>query len=766
MATNCDYCHKPLSLMRRLRGEQFCSVEHLDQYSAQQAEFALERLAASVTEKPNTERPPALPKSTPKLRPIATPAANPEPQTAVALQEREPHVTTEELAPAARTAFEPDYPMAPYLAQTAIEPREFETVEDHLAGFSLSETWGKASPAWSMPAFHSEPSDVRTWKAGKLASGIPPAAGWRELLGVKAPEPMELLSDADAELPHLEIGVARLRNSYTASEIQDVFPARLTQYRALLVQPGSIEVLIQSEYAAEYAAGQPLFTNMGEAIQAGFRLVENRLEQAARVRTEIRAQASSFTFDEASGPQFALTDPTLSNVALAGAAISILRFATPQMPGLGLVAKQLDLGTPEGPTPPESSYALPQPTGWNWTPTFAVPQVAMPEVQPRQLLNPISASETSSGWEELPGTVQSPVARWFAPHFSHTGPTFGWEDSQPKPWLDTPRVDGEPVRFANVDTFGGSPRIKDFRLQVNAGLESSGQRPRQGWSVPRTDAVKFEVGPLVTLRPTLTALDIQVRPLLPYKQARLEAASSPSYQLSLQPGQRPAAATPAPAMEASQSGPSISHRLAIPGPAPALGRYGSASPVALADHEISGIVRQTGPVRYSPVAIVVMPPSQFALAPAALADEQRYVAQSPNGVWRLPRVRHTGYRALGPFPKLPLRMPDRYLQASTPVMHPAFQEVPRIRIEKRQDLSGLPVLARPEATRIHPADYLAWPQPKGMNSARILPENEYQQAGRSTPGAVATVRRFGPGRAGLQSKNRSADGHAKGRGLR
>jgi len=752
--------------MRRLRGEQFCSVEHLDQYSAQQAEFALERLAASVTEKPNTERPPALPKSTPRLRPISVPATNPEPQTAVALQEREPRVTTEEFAPAARIAFEQDYPMAPYLAQAAIEPREFETVEDHLAGFSLSETWGKASPAWSMPAFHSEPSDARTWKAGKLATGIPPAAGWRELLDVKAPEPMELIRDLGAELPHLDVGVASLQNTYTGSEFQDVFPARLTQYRALIVEPRTIEILIQSEYAAEYAAGQPSFKNMGDSIQAGFRLAGNRLEQAARVRTEIRAQASSFTFDEASGPQFTLCDPTLSNVALAGAAISILRFATPQMPGLGLVAKQLDSGTPEGPTSPESSCALPQPTGWNWTPTFAVPQVAMPEVLPRELLNAISASATSNGWEELPGTMQSPVARWFAPHFSYTGPSFGWDFSQPKAWLDRASVAGEPARFANVDAFGAVPRIKDFRARVNAALEAPGQRLRQGWSVPRTDAMKFEVGPLVTLRPTLTTLDVQMRPLLSCKQARLEPVIAPSYQLSLQSGQRPAAATPAPAMDASQRGPSISDRLAIPGPAPAFGRYGSASPVALADHEISGVVRQTGPVRYSPVAIVVMPPSQFALAPAALADEQRYVAQSPNGVWRLPRVRHTGYRALGPFPKLPLRMPDRYLQASAPVIHPAFQEVPLSRVETLQDLSGLPVLAKPEATRIHPADYLAWPQPKGMNSARILPENEYQQLGRSVPGAIAAVRRFGPGRAGLQSKNRSADGHAKGRGLR
>ena len=788
MATNCDYCHKPLSLMRRLRGEQFCSVEHLDQYSAQQAEFALERLASSVTEKPNTERPPTLTKSTPKLRPVAIPAAQPVLHTAqeapaqpagypaVAVQEREVHAGI--ASAAAPQTPEMDYPMAPYLEQAAIEPREFEAVEDHLAGFSLADTWGKVSPAWSMPAFRSEPSDPRTWKAGKLAAGIPPAAWWRELLDLKGPEPMDLVNDMDAELPRLGVGVGmvglELEEVCTGTDMQDAFPACLTQYRPVLaLHPGTIEILIQAEYAAEYKTPQPVFTGMGESVRGAFRLAGNRLGRAARVRSELRSQASSFTFDEASGPQFTPGTPSQGTVVLAGAAISILPFATSQRPALGLAARALDSGTPEGPTAPEASCSLPLPADRVWTQSFAIPHVAMPEVLPRQILQQIAATE--SVWEELTGTVQNPAAQWFAPHFGYNGPSFGWESAPTKAWVDATSampfpggstVAAESAHFAEVDSFSASPRIKDFRARVNAGLESRGERLREGWSTPRTDAVKFEVGPLVSLRPTLTALDIQVRPLLPYKPARLEPASSPTFQLSLRPGQPPAAALLAPAMDAAVAGPSIAQPLPIRGPAPILGRYGSASPVALADTEMSGSIAQAGPLRYSPVALVVMPPSQFALLPPVLPDEQRYVAQVPNGVWRLPRVRQTGYRALGPFPKLPLRMPDRYLQTCAPVMHPALQEVPRTRVEKRQDVSGIPVWAKPVATRIHPADYWAWPEPKGMRSLRILPERKHQQAGGSLPEDATTTKRFGPGRAGLQGGNRNADGLAKGRGLR
>lgn len=57
MAINCDFCHKPLTLMRRLRGERFCSPEHMDLHSAQQTEVALQRLAASMDDSPLVREP-------------------------------------------------------------------------------------------------------------------------------------------------------------------------------------------------------------------------------------------------------------------------------------------------------------------------------------------------------------------------------------------------------------------------------------------------------------------------------------------------------------------------------------------------------------------------------------------------------------------------------------------------------------------------------------------------------------------------------------
>jgi hypothetical protein len=166
------------------------------------------------------------------------------------------------------------------------------------------------------------------------------------------------------------------------------------------------------------------------------------------------------------------------------------------------------------------------------------------------------------------------------------------------------------------------------------------------------------------------------------------------------------------------------------------------------------------PIKYSPVGIVVLPPPQFEVLPAVMMEEQRYVAQAPNGVWGLPRIRHTGYRALGPFPKLPLRMPDGYLHMHGPQLPAPFQE---LRLgewsETRQDLSGILALEAPQATRIHPADYVSWPEPKGVKLTRMLPERESHNA----HGNERPIKRFGPGRAGLQARNRNADGQAKNR---
>jgi hypothetical protein len=76
-------------------------------------------------------------------------------------------------------------------------------------------------------------------------------------------------------------------------------------------------------------------------------------------------------------------------------------------------------------------------------------------------------------------------------------------------------------------------------------------------------------------------------------------------------------------------------------------------------------------------------------------------------------------------------------------------------LETKQDRSGMPQLGGPVPERIHPADYLVWPQPKGLKLGKMYPERT------SAPEASApAIKRFGPGRAGLQPPRRKADGLA------
>jgi hypothetical protein len=178
-------------------------------------------------------------------------------------------------------------------------------------------------------------------------------------------------------------------------------------------------------------------------------------------------------------------------------------------------------------------------------------------------------------------------------------------------------------------------------------------------------------------------------------------------------------------------------------------------------------IPQVGPLHYSPVEIFVLPRPQFIFLPGVLSEEQRFVMQVPAGrTWQLPQVRQAGYRALGSFAKVPLHLPDRYLQVVQPRMHPPTQDMACGRIETQQDLTGLPFLATLTSKRLHPADYWAWPALLGINLVRSLAEYEYQHAGGAVPEGSPKARRFGPGRAGLQIRNRSADGLAKSKGLR
>jgi hypothetical protein len=762
VANNCDYCHKPLSLMRRLRGEQFCSLEHMNLFAAQQAEFALERLAASVTEKPNTERPPAI--ARPKLRPkaapngdrVATPStladpSGPASQTAVALQEREHHAIHE-----VPRRTDTEYPMAAHVAQEPVEPRTSESGVRKGADFAPVEHWGKVAPAWSMPPFHSEPGDPRTWNAGKLVSQIPPVAGWRELMSPMDVGPVESATDADAQLPSLTVSVEQIAALPALTELRNEIPARLTQFKALNLQRGTIEIALRAEYPVNFPWAGPLLAPVTDAVENAFRMAENRLDPAALWSNVSHAHTLTLDWNEIGGPQFTPHQPVQGGMAPASAAVNSLDKAGLQRhpwnakPQVATLLAQDK--TTMGPAMPEAAYALPHPAPWNWTESFTIPAVALPEFLPMPL-SPAKGLGADS-WQELRGTLRNPAIQWIAPHLGYYGPSFGWESIAPKTSASPDGAGLEPAYFADIDTLKLGPRVLEFHARVRAALTAPGPCALLGWSTPKIDTARLEVGPLVNLRPTVTAMAIQVRPLLPFRAAHLQSVHGAASTLAPSRGAGPV-------LQTNDAAPNISlaaSRIGVPGPVPWLRCPTVTLRTAKATIAENITISHAGPVKYSPVAIVVVPTPQFALLPAVLADEQRYVAQTPNGVWRLPRVRHTGYRSLGPFPKLPLRMPDRYLRAVPSKVPPAFGEVPLHPIGVQQDLSGIPSFASPRASRVHPADYFAWPEPKGLKSTRMWPEREQLPA----PSEQAVARRFGPGRAGLQSRNKSADGLGRG----
>ncbi len=353
----------------------------------------------------------------------------------------------------------------------------------------------------------------------------------------------------------------------------------------------------------------------------------------------------------------------------------------------------------------------------------------------------------------MQGVLRNPAIQWVPPHLGTSGPNFGWESFAGRTTETRSATTSEHALFADLDTLSLNPRTLEFHSRLRAMLSVPGLRAMGQWSTPKLDSAKFEVGPLVNLRPTVTTMAIQLRPLVPVGTAHLETVNGAAFTLVPTKGQVPKIAT----NNAEATIPAVAPKaIAIPGPIPVL-RSSSATLRTPKTWAIeAGKIAQMGPLKYSPVAIVVVPPPQFALLPAAMGDEQRYVAQAANGVWHLPRVRHTGYRALGPFPKLPLRLPDRYLHTVPSQVPEPFTAIPLNKVAMRQDLKGMPAYAGPRPVGIHPADYLAWPEPKGLKSTRTLPEQQALESDKP-----ATVRRFGPGRAGLQSKNRSADGQTR-----
>jgi hypothetical protein len=320
----------------------------------------------------------------------------------------------------------------------------------------------------------------------------------------------------------------------------------------------------------------------------------------------------------------------------------------------------------------------------------------------------------------------------------------------------------EPHRAGTADPLAPPaipPRLQDIRARVSAQFTRPGRHSDGTWSEARVDASTIEPSLNVTLRPSFTAVETEC-PLFRLDAPRFTYAAGRVPEAFAVPGPIPAAV---PAEAPDWTG-RHSHWFAPSVARPAL-RHVAVVLLRPLSGQMSGRIDHapvlTSYTRYSPVALVVMPPHQFKVLAPAVFTEERFVAQ-PQVNSAPPRVRQTGYRAFGPFPKLPARMPRPTFEIAASAFHAPLLQAPYRQRMALDDRTGLPKFPPVSEMRLHPAHYWAWPTPKAPRAARVLPEwfQEVPPASPDTP--EAPPRRFGPGReTGLQGLRRSADGLPK-----
>jgi hypothetical protein len=768
--------------MRRLRGEQFCSIEHMDQYAAQQAEFALERLAQAADERPATSRPPLL-RRMQKWQDTAV--MDGEPDSAP--------IVEEQAAPADTPDHE--YPMASFVEQALMAAREPDQ-EPSSNGFAPTEAWGKVATNWAIPVFESKPEDPRTWNAGKLVSQVPPLAHLRLLLELQAPESAEAEAHvstepesfgAFAQLPELDEEVEQVKENWNEDRVlapaSPRFASPLDAAPQVLVKTAdSVDGAVEIADTAPLAAG----------------IATQRPDRVGPRYEGLRSRSTEFTIQTMDGPRFLVPGllPDL-HVPLARASmlplLSDWRASEPQM--LSVSPADLAAAQPRAPM----LRAWPPIPAWNLPQSFEAGKVPIPAWTLQPALSAIM--RTSDGqWQSFPGQVRTPAVPPTGARFGRTGASYGWEgaalrtsQAQPlsselpadatlaarlaaierlgvQPGFDAsslvaaPRPNPKPFTSdlqsldsaGSVDPRGQAPRLRDFRARVGVQLEILGRRGAEAWSEPRMDASTIEPSLDVTLRPSIASVGAEC-PLF-----RLDAPVLARSGGSISNPVIASGAVPEPlaAEEANWAGyPARWPKLAAPFAAVPVHVPVTLEPRTEA---VQGKVLTAGPVRYSPVALVVIPLPEFRMIAPVPPPEQRFAAQATRNTPTLPRVRHTGYRSFGPFPKLPAKMPGLPFEMRVPLFQAPMFDVPYEWRSIADDRTGLPQFPAATEVRLHPAHYWAWPSPKAPRATRALPEwFQELQASQSAPES-APVRRFGPGTApGLQGLGRNADGLPK-----
>jgi hypothetical protein len=311
-----------------------------------------------------------------------------------------------------------------------------------------------------------------------------------------------------------------------------------------------------------------------------------------------------------------------------------------------------------------------------------------------------------------------------------------------------------PMEDGAVAPAGSAPRFHDFRARVRTGLPPGIPRGYEEWSQPRLDVSMIVTEPIAASRPALAEVHADMEQPYRFDGARFGTPGVNSTPIFARDSQVPQAIPMAAA--ASEIAPSGLPAIARPGTA-LLSRTLVALRGTVDAGTFSEKIQTAGPVRYSPVALVVVPPPQFAVLAGTPNVEERFAAQGPVNSRALPVVRNVGYRMMGPFPKLPPCMPERSFVMQAPEFAAPVKVVPRHAMDQRQDLAGLPQFPLSGGLHLHPADYWAWPAIKAPHTTRVSAEAAVE----SPVPASTPVRRFGPGRAGLQTNLKTADGQPR-----